>query len=247
MQKNRFLLACTATVAALLPLALAAPGLAATAPLMLLTQCEDAGDYKLTMSLKAERSLTLTEGTIDFARSTNGPAFKEVQRKSLKMGESYEFKTGIPETMPLVQICADPGGSMKKCWEPMWSQADDADGFPTMQTGFALATALKKDWISGWLGRYQWTDKAGRQYALTLRRDACRPGAWMEAAGDDFLATFQGDRDRVAVYRVDVNNGHKPTERLFTLKREGGELTTEWAGMRPAGTDESGRFFAPAR
>lgn len=69
----------------------------------------------------------------------------------------------------------------------------------------------------------------------------------MEAAGDDFLATFQGDRDRVAVYRVDVNNGHKPTERLFTLKKEGGELTTEWAGMRPAGTDESGRFFAPAR
>ena len=174
MQKNRFLLACTATVAALLPLALAAPGLAATAPLMLLTQCEDAGDYKLTMSLKAERSLTLTESTIDFTRSTSGSAFKEVQRKSLKMGESYEFKTGIPETMPLVQICADPGGSMKKCWEPMWSQADDADGFPTMQTGFALATALKQDWISGWLGRYQWTDKAGRQYALTLRRDACR-------------------------------------------------------------------------
>lgn len=247
MQKNRFLLACTATVAALLPLTLAAPGLAATAPLMLLTQCEDAGDYKLTMSLKAERSLTLTESTIDFARSTNGPAFKEVQRRSLKMGESYEFKTGIPETMPLVQICADPGGSMKKCWEPMWSQADDADGFPTMQPGFALATALKQDWISGWLGRYQWMDKAGRQYALTLRRDACRPGAWMEAAGDDFLATFQGDRDRVAVYRVDVNNGHKPTERLFTLKKEGGELTTEWAGIRPAGTDESGRFFAPAR
>ena len=29
MQKNRFLLACTATVAALLPLTLAAPGLAA--------------------------------------------------------------------------------------------------------------------------------------------------------------------------------------------------------------------------
>ena len=49
------------------------------------------------------------------------------------------------------------------------------------------------------------------------------------------------------VYRVDVNNGHKPTERLFTLKKEGGELTTEWAGMRPAGTDESGSFFAPAR
>ena len=218
---------------------------AQAAPLMTLRQCEDAGDYQRTLVLTAERDLTVREGEIDFERSAEGPVFNEVKRQTLKAGQSYRLTTGIPETMPFVQLCADAGQGSEQCWEPLWGQADDADGFPEMADGFQLAPDLRRDWISGWLGRYQGADRSGNVHAVTLRRDYCTPAAWVETDEDAFLGAFTGDRNRVDVYRVDVNNGHKPTEKLFTLEKGAdGAITTEWAGLKPAGADAS--FFAPA-
>ena len=226
----------------LAPIVLSAP--AQAAPLMTLRQCEDAGDYKRTLVLTAERDLTVREGEIDFERSAEGPVFKEVKRQTLKAGQSYRLTTGIPETMPFVQLCAAAGQGSEQCWEPLWSEADDADGFPEMADGFQLAPELRRDWISGWLGRYQGKDRTGKVHAVTLRRGYCAPSAWVETGDDAFLGAFTGDRNRVDVYRVDVNDGHKPTEKLFTLKKAGGAITTEWAGLKPAGVGSD--FFAPA-
>ncbi|MBQ9579352.1 MAG: hypothetical protein IJR28_07455 [Ottowia sp.] len=215
-----------------------------TAPLMTLRQCEDIGDYKRALVLTAERELSVREGEIDTESNAEGPVFKEVKRQTLKAGQSYRLVTGIPETMPFVQLCADAGLGREKCWEPLWSEEDDAGGFPEMADGFQLAPELRQDWISGWLGRYQGKEGSGKTHVVTLRRGYCAPAAWVETGDGAFLGTFTGDRNQVDVYRVDVNDGHKPTEKLFTLKKAGGTITTEWAGLKPAGAGSA--FFAPA-